>query len=459
VVLQHAFARPGTYRLTCHVDPGDASVDVLAADNAESVVVEVVERVPVLLVEGADGFAELQQDSFLVRAALGQIEEAEEETWRAVYEPRTVAPQRLESIELSDFRAVVIPNLAELSAKAVERLTQFVADGGGLWLALGPRTDIDTFNMRLFNGGDGLSPVALARIVDEASDDFEKPTINPFAKTHPATADLANNEQLDTGDVKFQRRFRFQMPLAAEQVNVLLDLSNGDPLVVENRIGRGRVLVLAVPLRHQWSNLAMSQAFVVMVHDWLAYLTEPGATRHNLLPGEPISLQVADSQSGQAVLTTPEGEDIAVSGQPLSEGMLFRSSRTASPGSYALEIGLAGEKVPFQVARDAAESDLSGLTETDRAFLAEAAGLEKGADRVRSAAAAPRAALWPGLLMLVIAVMAADLVLSGLISRKRFGTTPISETAEELAHQESLFVGITLANPARRQPAGTTIDR
>ena len=455
--LKHSFAKPGVYVLTCQIDPSDASADHLTADNAESIVIEVVERVPVLLVEGADGYAELQQDAFLVRAALGQIEGSQIEgapnaDWRAVFEPRTIAPERLESIDLSDFRAVVIPNLTGLSESAVHRLTQFVADGGGLWLALGPRTDIEAFNALLFSGGDGLSPVGLTRIVDESQDELTRPTINPFAKSHPATVALAGNDQLDTGDVKIERRFRFQMPLAAEQVNVLLDLSNGDPLAVENRLGRGRVVVLAVPLRYQWSGLAVSQAFVVMVHNWLAYLTEPGATQHNLQPGEPISLEVAQSQETHAVLTMPSGEDVAVSAEPLPKGVLLRTSRTASPGRYSLDLGLSGGKIPFHVARDAAESDLAPLTIADRAFLTQTGALDDRRLAAQASGSAPRAAIWPPLLVLLIALIAGELVLSGVIARQRFGVPQISETAEQLASQESAFVGITLAREARRPP-------
>ena len=448
VVLNHSFGKPGVYSLSCRIDASDE----LPPDDSESIVIQVVERVPVLLVEGSEDFAEMQQDAYLVRAALGQIEGDESESWRAVYEPRTISPQQLESIELSDFLAVVIPNLNELSEKAIDRLQRFVADGGGLWLALGPRTDIDRFNKRLFNNGDGLSPVGLSRIVDESPDQLQKPTINPFLKGHPATAELANNERLDTGDVKVSRRFRLQMPAESNAVSVLLDLSNGEPLVVENHVGNGRVIVQAIPLRFQWSELAVSQAYVVMVHDWLGYLTEPGATRHNLLPGDPISLHVAGSEDTHATLTTPDGEVVAVAGEPATDGVTFRTSRTSLPGNYALEIGLAGSTLPFHVARDVGESDLTRLTSTDRTFLNETAGLNQGRIATRFSGTNQRAPVWSALLMLLIALIAGELVLSGVIARKRFGSTPISETAVQApTSQASIPVGMSLGQGETRQ--------
>lgn len=448
VVLHYSFKKPGVHLLTCRVDAGDD----LPPDDCDSIVIEVVERVPVLLVEGSDGFAEMQQDAYLVRAALGQIEGDESANWRDVYEPRTIPPQRLESIDLTDFQAIVIPNLNELSDKSIDRLQRFVGDGGGLWLALGPRTDIDRFNKRLFKFGDGLSPVGLSRIVDESSDDFQKPTINPFLKAHPATVELANNERLDTGDIKISRRFRLQMPAAPDTVSVLLDLSNGEPLVVEKQVGNGRVIVQAIPLRFQWSQLALSQAFVVLVHDWLGYLTEPKATRHNLLPGDPISLYVAGSDDTHATLTTPDGTDVAVAGEPDSMGVTFRTSRTSLPGNYALEMGLAGSALPFHVARDAEESELARLTTSDRAYLSETVGLNQGRIASQVAGTTHRAPVWSALLMFLIAFIIGELLLSGIIARNRFGAPPISETAANSPRKpESISVGISLGQTGPRR--------
>ena len=81
-------------------------------------------------------------------------------------------------------------------------------------------------------------------------------------------------------------------------------------------MGRGRVIVQVVPLRLQWSELARSQAFVVMVQEWLSYLTQPQATRHNLQPGEPISLQLSGSEAQDATLRTPQGQDIELTADP-----------------------------------------------------------------------------------------------------------------------------------------------
>ena len=433
IVWRHAFDRSGAFAVSCRID----AEDDLPADNRATLVVEVADRVPVLLVEGAEGLAELQQDAYLLRAALGRIENDDSGDYRSVFEPRTISPQRLETIDLDEFRTVVVPNFTAMSAKAVERLSQFVAEGGGLWLALGPRTDVGKFNELIFDNGDGLSPVAMDEAISEVVGEFaatqvDKPraTINPFQKSHPATAELADDERLDTGELKISRRFRFRKSSATSDMATLLDLTNGEPLAVERRLGRGRVIVQGIPLAMPWSDLAASQAFVVMVHEWLGYLGEPKAVRHNLAPGEPISLTVARAEQTEATLTTPAG-DMTVTGEPTEGGLAFHTSRTMLPGDYSLEIGVSGDAIPFHVARDPIESDLTALSVADRAFLDEAGGLGGGAGPLPAASAAPREPLSPALLVTLVALIAGELLLSGATARQRFGVDEISETSTQ----------------------------
>jgi hypothetical protein len=434
VVWKHSFSRTGVYALSCQVDASDE----LAPDNQATVVVEVVEQVPVLLVESARDLAEMQQDSFFVQAALGWVD-GEPLGEREVHVPEQVHPDQLDRMDLSSQRAVVIPNLTELSPAAMNQLHEFVDNGGGLWIALGPRTDVETFNQYLFADGNGLSPLAIDRIVAEepAEPNPDEParrtTIDPFMQNHPATAELSDNEQLDIADVSVSRRFRFVAPPEGEDVSVLLSLTNGEPLAVEKYLGRGRIIVQAIPLRLQWSELARSQAFVVMVHDWLAYLTQPRATRHNLSPGDPITVHLADTEARDATLKTPHGDEIELTADPAGDGVVFRSSRTILPGDYSLEFGLSGDRIPFQVQRDPQESDLAPLTTADNELLAELTGLSTSSSTTALSGTNQNEPLWPTLLMILVGLIAAELLLSGMISRERFGTSSIAETSENPA--------------------------
>ena len=424
-VWRHSFSKPGVYSLSCQIKADDN----LAPDNRATVVIEVIEEVPVLVVEGAAGQAELQQDSFFLQAAMGWVN-GEAMDAHSVYRPVTVSPDQLEGMSLAGYRAVIVPNFTSLSEKSVAELKAFAFNGGGVWIALGPRADIEMFNQYVFAHGDGLSPLAIDGIVAEANSE-SSPKINAARKDHPATMALADSEKLDTNDIRVRRRFRFVPPPRDEDVSSLLNLTNGESLAVERYVGRGRVIVLGIPLTmRDWSELAKSQAFVVMVQDWVSYLTQPQATRHNLSPGDPISVHLAETENRDAFLGTPHGDQIELTADIVADGVVFRSSRTILPGDYSLQLGLSGEAIPFHVQRNAKESDLTGLSDEDHKLLADTAGLSGSLLNSNLSSTNHSDPVWPMLLMLLIAFMSCELILSGMISRERFGTETIAATSE-----------------------------
>lgn len=458
----HTFDDPGIYRLSCRLDRDDD----LPADNIASLIVEVVDRLPVVVVEAATDYAEMQQDSFFVQAALGWID-GQPLNDTSVYVPTLITPDELPTADLSEQRVVIIPNLTELPSDAVSRLTEFVSDGGGLWIGLGPRTNVDFFNHQLFADASGLAPRRLDQIVDAApagiSADTDPPLdieedpstdqplrIDPFRSDHPATRHLADNAQLDLGDASIQRYYQFSSTNDDDDDRAtLLRLNNGTPLAVENFVGHGRVIVQSVPLRLQWSDLARTQSFVVMVRDWIDYLAQPRATQYNLLPGQPIVVRVSkgttnsdlasDLNTPTGFLQTPGDESIELTAQYADEGFEFRSSQTRRPGPYKLQIGLDEDGIPFQVQRSSDESDLSSLSRAAWQQIANSTTPNAWTEDRTPVASAHTDPVWPYLLLALIGLITGELVLSGIMARERFGSAGIPESSELDASHLSSF--------------------
>lgn len=428
VLWKHSFSTLGVFSISAELTKDDA----LLADNRETLIVEVVDRIPVLVIESSPGAAEDLQDAFFVQAALGWVD-GEPLPTQGIYLPSLVTPEQLERTDLGAYRAIVIPNFSELSEGVLRKLHGFVSDGGGLWVALGPRTDVERFNQFFFADSDGLAPLPINGAVDEADSNQQKTTIDPFVALHPATASLADSTRLDLGAIAVSRRFRFGSLPSGNTQSALLSLSNGELFAVEKLVGHGRVIVQAVPLRLQWSDLARSQAFVVIVQDWLNYLTQPRATRHNLAPGDPINLRLSGSDVLEATLRTPQGDDVELTAEATSSGVTFRTSRTVQPGDYSLEIGLTGDTIPFHVHRDPRESDLTALTATEGEMITDLSRFSKLTGTTSSKGSTHSDPIWPLLLMLLLGLIPTELLLSGRMSRHRFGTDPITETSEHLA--------------------------
>ena len=363
----------GVYSLTCRLP----SEDQLRLDDENTAIVQVVDRVPVLIVEPPADYRQRVSDAAFFTTALGYEAESPHKDWHAVFAPSLISPDELEQEPLDNYQAIVLTSLTPLVTDTIERLRAFVEQGGGLWVILGRRTDQESFNAAWYQDGGGLSPLPLGEM--QTLDETEEENIHPPDGEHPATAQLTDTKRLDIDAVRIQTRHAFDRSSAEDGLSILLETGDGSPLVIEQYMGRGRVITQALPFDVGWSNLPMTKAHVVMVNDWMAYLTQPAATQFNLATGARIELpqSLVDSQTDIA-LVTPDERDHELTVQEYGQTARFRYTNTRQPGRYDVRYtGSDGETqtIPFQVARDAKESDLSHLSEEQEATLINAAGL------------------------------------------------------------------------------------
>ncbi|MCG6155916.1 BatA domain-containing protein [Rubinisphaera margarita] len=433
-LFRHTFSEVGQYVVTCRISGSDS----LAADDENSAVIQVIREVPILVVDEQQEFAELQQEAYFVQAALGW-KYGEPLQQHTVYTPRVVATEELPQLNLNDFHAVVIPSFHKLDVQTVRQLESFVAAGGGLWIGLGPRTEIDQFNNYLHADGYGLAPLPIQQLkladiaVPDDSDRAAALRIRLDSDDHPATRTFVRQD-LDLSDILIDQYFQFESTAITDTSSVLFALNSGQPLMVERFYGQGRVVVQSVPLHLQWSSLARSQSFVVLVQDMLGYLSEPKTSRFNLQPGEPIAYKLPDAEVLNATLETPLGDEVSLSAEPWGEGVQFRSSRTALPGEYLLQTGLPGGPIPFLVNRHPSESNLQSVGPEQIARLQELNTLPQQIIESEAVQPGQQTPVWSVLFLAMIALLSGELILSGMMSRERFGTKS--------------------AEPASRAPAG-----
>jgi len=415
----------GVRAVSCRID----AVDQIPLDQQASIVVEVADQIPILLVDDPPGDDSSKSAQQLFTAALGYAGNQPQE-WHAIYRPEVCTSAALSGADLSAYRAVVIANLGELDRDARDRLQAFVQSGGGLWLALGDRIDRAAFNRNWYDDGDGLSPLAIEKLKSLGDSRAPAGMIHPPSREHPATAQIADTTQLDIDQAQLRAYWQLAHRGDAErEVSMLLESGDGSPLVVENYVGQGRVLVQAFPWGLEWSNLPVLKAYVVMVLDWLDYLTAPAAARYNLAPGSSI---VAAAPSGVAyssvAVLTPDGKQTPLAARETGDVAMFRYAQTQLPGIYRVLFNAADKtaaSVPFYVARDPAESYVQPLDEQQRAALLATVHLrfdsDDTAEPVAEATPTREAPLWGALLLLLVALLAGELLLSGWLARQRHG--------------------------------------
>jgi hypothetical protein len=418
----------GTYLIRCRIQAADsAAKDQVPLDQEEGIVLEVTDEIPVLLVYNPELTAADKSAKEFLTAALGYVG-AEPQPWHAVYKPTIIEPQDLAETDLTPFRAVILTDFVEGDDETLARLNDFVREGGGIWIALGENIDRANFNRDFFDDGDGLSPLALDRLQENDTASEEAGRIHPPGRDHPATMLLANTTQLDIDEARVAMHWQFAPREEGETATkVLLETGDGTPLVVENYVGQGRVIVQSFPLGLEWSNLPQLKAYVVMVSDWLDYLTAPTSARFNLSPGTALVATLPDTADPDEVkLLTPAGTTVELSAQELEDSHVVRYWQTHLPGNYRVLYTDSGSaaSMPFHVARDPGESQLTFIDDAQRESI-QASGVVFGTElpqqQVVQESTAQQEPIWQALLVGLIALLAAELLISSWLTRQRSG--------------------------------------
>jgi hypothetical protein len=165
---------------------------------------------------------------------------------------------------LAGISVVVLANVAETPEQDASRLAQFVRDGGNVVVFGGPRLSPEDCKS-LINAGLIPGTVAPNRLAGDLPFrlrdwDVEHSILRAF-------------EDPQHGDLR-GLTFRGYTPLVpSEGARVLARFYDQAPALVEQTLGKGRVLWFASACDLEWSEWARGPLFVPVVHQMLGYLT------------------------------------------------------------------------------------------------------------------------------------------------------------------------------------------
>jgi hypothetical protein len=251
--------KPGLY--TGHVEI--AADDEFPLDNRRWLAFEVRPPDRLLLVDGEPGRTVFGNETYYLEAAL-RLRPADKGPPLTPYEPVRLAWGDGASLpDLASYRAVVLCNVARLSAADVKGLAVFVAGGGGLLVFTGGRVQPE-----------GYGPLRQAGLLPAAVEGTAGPGLFHFdtwAKEHPVFRPLSDPQQGDLRRIAFHHVTRLKPTPAAR---VLAAAETGTPLLVEGRLGTGPILVVAASADRDWGDWPQTRLYVPLVHQLVGYLTE-----------------------------------------------------------------------------------------------------------------------------------------------------------------------------------------
>jgi hypothetical protein len=400
----HTFQEAGSHVVEASVE---GMRDSFERDDARAVSIEVTERLPVLLIEGAQG-PRLSGSLGLFAVALDPTGDG-----GGLFDVDRVGASAMIGVRLQDYRTIVLGDVPALEAGVVADIERFVVTGGGVLVGLGPQTDPALVNRFWARGGDGFLPAPLAQKAD--LDPPGTPRIG--APSHPALRAFAGQ-----GGEAFKGatvRTHWRLDTAAVKsgsLSTLLDLEDGSPLVVERPRGHGHIAMLTTSLDLSWSELAVQPAYVPLVRGLVEYLGSAVLPPRNLRPGDRLT-HVGETGAPVSAAEGPRGAFVALERGGWEGRSAFVSSFLTDGGIYRVYEGTRNVPTYYVVALDPAESTFVPLAVEDREqVLAGLDGLVlSGADelrRVLDPAARRDVEVWPALVLMALALLFGETLLT-----------------------------------------------
>jgi len=415
LAFDHKFERPGSHFVTCRLR---AAQDALDDDNELSYSVVVIDRLPVLLVDGDRRPRALASETDFLRLALSP-RDTEDPLWRTVIEPTVVDTSDLRYTDFSKYRVVVLSNVAALPAPVVSELERFVVAGGGLLIALGDRVQAEACNRTLFRQGAGLLPVALKRIEGAPAGGGAGGVVRQVSlAAAPTPSDQGGNGGVHLASIvsnapaldifrpekgqdwsRARIRAHFSTAAPVEGVRALASYSNGDAALVQKQLGEGKVLLMTTAVDMDWSDLPIHPFYVPLMQNLVFDLasavipprnlpvgqtlvfvaTGPAALKpHQLYPPPPAAAGMVAKPAGGKGL----GETVALKMQRQGALSIFTHEDTSIPGLYAVapEGAAPEERVYYTVTAGRGESALDRLADDDFQMLERDLGARHATD-------------------------------------------------------------------------------
>ena len=398
-----------------------ARANSLAADDRYYFTVAPDAGVSVLLVEPSAPRA--NQSLYLTRAlAIG-----DRPSFRIdVRKTGGLAPADLEGRSLIIFDEVPPP-----SGDGASRLHDFLAAGGGVLLVAGDQLPAGTWT------GDWSTalPGTIGPVVDRAGDaggtlawiDYDHPVFDVF--NAPRSGDFATARFLRYRRLTVRADSARRTGAGADTASgshVLARFDDGAPALVEQRIGRGKLLVWTSTLDSYWNDLALQPVFLPFVHQVAKYAGRYSGARGAFAAGEVLDLSRhaelaagAGRKASPVVVEAPSGAKIRLASSneglvPLHEQGFYEIRPEGAPRGM-------GQRVAVNL--DPAEANLARIDpeELKASVLASNGGQTAGA----VAADAPtredterRQTIWWYLLVLAGAMLATETLMSNRLSRR-----------------------------------------
>jgi len=329
---------------------------LLAADDRRAVSIQVEHSLPALLVDGpvAQG---LESKLGFLHYALDP-----EGDGRGPFQVTRIPLAQLTPSLLQSVRVVALGDVRVLEPAMVDALERFVVAGGGILVGLGPDSDRDMINRYWARNGEGFLPCPLANAITPPV-----PAIPAgIAVGHCVFSGFGAKSDQAWKATRIKSYFKLDLPKAqAAELDTLLSLDNGDPLVVDRRRGLGLVTLVTTSLNADWSDLPIQAAYVPLMRGIVGHLGSFVMPPRNLQPGEQIIYARAEDPKTNFEAADPSGKPLKLTLGAWEGRDAVLSDPLMEPGVYLLRDPGEPGPIRYAVSIRATESPLTPITDNE----------------------------------------------------------------------------------------------
>ena len=330
VQFSHRFRVAGSHRV--EVDLGG---DDLPVDNRASLALEVLESIPVLILEGRADENRLKSDGGLLELAL---QAGRSPDGGALFEVTRMSQLELESLTLQQllgYKIVILANLPAVSSSFGAKMERYLEAGGGVLMGLGPEVSAESYNRWTTDAG-GWIPV----LVGDWMEELEEPVVPTFPAGRAAEVldvfDLSRTRQLEAVQVRGYRK--------VESVGEGIEAGQfGEDLFLwVQDVEQGSVGVWTTPFTPEHSNFPSVPDFVPLVQNLVMRLAGGAVPPVNLHQGEtavvPVDLEELPGDAEFILVRLPDGSENKVSLSTVRRSGVLEWTETDDPGLYEVEV-------------------------------------------------------------------------------------------------------------------------
>lgn len=373
VQFSHHFDLPGDHAIEARV-AGDA----LDVDNHRYLALPVRQSIRALCIDGRPSSSSFRGAADYLAVALApqtgdwpNSRPSENGTVPLVVQsPIQVAVATESAIlerSLAMYDCVFLCNVAQFTAGEAHALDAYLRGGGSIVFFLGDQVMPDRYNRELGIAGEGraggprILPARLGPLVDRPQ--FQ---LDPLDYRHPILHSFRGRGQTSLLTTPVFKHYQLELPKAS-QATTVLSLGNGDPLVVEQPVHRGRVVLVGTAAEPSWTAMPLWPSFVPLVQEIAAWCAAGQIRQRNVMVGEPFDTLVA-SAAGMVSPTvqTPDGRSLSADVHAAGDAFALTNTDTSQNGIYLAKFGPpVNRSQMFATNVNTIESDLAKIGPED----------------------------------------------------------------------------------------------